>query len=202
MRDVIKLYNECVRDLKNIGIDIPTEKITEVFVNGRMTRAYGKTYRRKVNGDFKYRIAIIPCVLDENVPSHVCRSIMYHEAIHTLEESWNHNKKFHEYCDLVEDCLGVKMGTYVNEEYMKEIKANTEIPQRRKQSISWEFMCDNFDCDIYGHVWRYKRMPKWMNYGFNSNTMTSRGAKCPHCHKNLTITRWSDKLETLPMYFD
>lgn len=94
------------------------------------------------------------------------------------------------------------MGTYVDSGYMEEIKANTEIPQRRKQSTSWEFMCDNFDCEKYGHVWKYKRMPKWMNHGFNSNDMTVRGAKCPYCKGKLTITRWSDKLNELPMYFD
>ena len=47
-----------------------------------------------------------------------------------------------------------------------------------------------------------KRMPKWMNHGFNSNSMTARGVKCPYCGGKLTITRWTDKLNVLPMYFD
>jgi hypothetical protein len=173
MRDVVKLYNECVRDLKNIGIDIPTEKITEVFVNGRMTRAYGKTYRRRVNGDFKYRIAIITCVLDENVPSHVCRSIMYHEAIHTLEEAWNLNKKFHEYCVLIEDCLGVKMGTYVVEGDMAEIKTNTITPQRRKLDYKWEYHCPKCGGKI-----KEKRRPSDLAYYPRTHEINYCCSKC------------------------
>ena len=161
MRDVTKLYKECVRDMLNLGIDVPTHKIKKVFVNGRMTRAYGKTYRKydRLNNDYYFEIAIIPCVLDENVPSHVCRSICYHELIHTIDGCFAHNKKFHYYCDLIEDCLGVKMGTCVDKGYMQEIKANTEIPQRRKLEYKWEYKCPK--CD---RVYKDKRKPKYLKY--------------------------------------
>ena len=175
MRDLIKLYNECVRDMKNLGIPVDTNKIRKVFVNGRMSRAYGKTYRKwdSYESEHYFEIAIIPCVLDENVPSHVCRSICYHEILHTLDGCFAHNKKFHNYCDLIEDCLGVKMGTYVDKGYMAEIKANTITPQRRRLEYKWEYHCPK--C---GHVYRDKRRPNGLAYYPSTNEINYCCGKC------------------------
>ena len=165
MRNVEQLYKECVRDMKNLDIPVDINKIRKVFVNGRMSRAYGKTYRKwdNINSEHYFEIAIIPCVLDENVPSKICRSIMYHEAIHCIDGCFAHNQKFKYYCDLIEDCLGVKMGTYVDKGYMKEIEENTIIPQRRKLEYKWEY-----ECPKCGKIYKDKRKPKYLKY--NPNT--------------------------------
>ncbi len=202
MRD-LQYYGKLVEDeLAVIGLVSP--KPIRYEASNRLTRAWGNctTYRNKPYTLIK----VATWMLADDIPEKQLRQLLAHEICHSVDENKSgHKGRWLEFAELVSDCYDMDIQQYVtNEEReaVQNVQAYQEMVAKRKNNISWEFMCDNFGCRKYGHVWKYKRMPKWMNRGFNSNSMTVRGAKCPYCGGKLTITRWSDKLNELPMYFD
>ena len=203
---LIEYGRNCEEELKVIGLILP--KPVKYEITNRTTKCWGKCITCP-SWDYII-IRISGWLLDDEIPEKTLHQNILHELAHGVDENKHgHKGKWLEYAELISDCYVVDIKRLVTDEQRDSVK-DTETYQKnvvakrqtRSNNVSWEFICDNYDCEIYGHVWKYKRMPKWMNYGFNSNTMTSRGAKCPRCHKNLAITRWTDKLNELPMYFD
>lgn len=146
-RDLIKLFNECKEELD--VLDIPySDKIVAVKENSRFTRCYGRCDR--TNG--KYTIQIASFILDDSLDDRCCKSVIMHELVHTIDGCFNHGAKFQSYMDLIADCYGLKMGTYVDREYSQKVADAGLAPKRRKQRSYWVIGCNN--C---GAKWNSKR---------------------------------------------
>lgn len=205
MRD-LQYYGKLVEDeLAVIGLVSP--KPIRYEASNRLTRAWGNctTYRNKPYTLIK----VATWMLADDIPEKQLRQLLAHEICHSVDENKSgHKGRWLEFAELVSDCYDMDIQQYVTNEEREAVKCTQgyqdmlEKRRNRQNNVSWEFMCDNFGCEKYGHAWKYKRMPKWMNHGFNSNSMTVRGVRCPFCKGKLTITRWTDKLNVLPMYFD
>ena len=203
---LIEYGKNCEEELRVIGLILP--KPVKYEITNRTTKCWGKCVTCP-SWDYII-IRVSGWLLDDEIPERTLHQHVLHELAHGVDENKHgHKGKWLEYAELISDCYAVDIKPLVTDEQRDSVK-DTETYQKnvvakrqtRSNNVSWEFMCYNYCCEKYGHAWRYKRMPKWMNHGFNSNDMTARGAKCPYCKGKLTITRWTDKLNVLPMYFD
>lgn len=201
---LIEYGKNCEEELKVIGLVLP--KPVKYEITNRTTKCWGKCITCP-SWDYII-IRVSGWLLDDEIPEKTLHQHVLHELAHGVDENKHgHKGKWLEYAELISDCYAVDIKRLVTPEQRNSV-ANTETykqnvisKQRRKQSISWEFMCENINCVEYGHVWKYKRMPKFMKGGFNPNTMTANNGNCPFCHKPVSITRWTDSLDSLPMVY-
>lgn len=84
MKNLMKLYNECVCECENVGIEIGC--IMDITVNTRAKRRWGQTSLR--NG--KYYISISSALLEDNVDDMAAKDTIMHEILHTCKGCFNH----------------------------------------------------------------------------------------------------------------
>lgn len=202
---LIEYGRNCEEELRVIGLILP--KPVKYEITNRTTKCWGKCVTCP-SWDYII-IRVSGWLLDDEIPERTLHQHVLHELAHGVDENKHgHKGKWLEYAELISDCYAVDIKRLVTDEQRDSVK-DTETYQKnvvakrqtRSNNISWEFMCENINCSHYGHVWKYKKMPKFMAYGFNANTMTANSGSCPYCHKNITITRWTDTLEKLPMTY-
>ena len=132
---LIQLYNECLNELKSIGIDIIcNKKIGEININlaKRKAKRYGcckqskpvitcyhieyRNHRRiKVYDAFlKHDIEISKWVLDLN--DDIIKNTIMHELIHCLPYCNNHGKEFKYYANFINERLGYQIQRLGNRE--------------------------------------------------------------------------------------
>ena len=131
-----KLYNECIKELKSIGINMEdSKKIGEITISlaKRKAKRYGcckqseplstyyhieyRNHRRvKVYDVFmKHDIEISKWVLDLN--NDIIKNTIMHELIHCLPYCNNHGKVFKKYADFINKMLGYKIERLGNREH-------------------------------------------------------------------------------------
>lgn len=77
---------------------IPYRKITDISVNKRLSKAWGRCIKDAETGNFSIELREV--VTDENITAEKgIMSIILHEVIHTCEGCWNHGIKFNSYGD-------------------------------------------------------------------------------------------------------
>ena len=200
MRDLQELF-ERAKDYMD-AIDVPYGEIVSVKVNGRYKNKYGTCRGFYQNGKKVYEIQIAKFLLSEKITDDkVVLSTICHEICHSIEGCMNHGAKWHYWMDLVADCYDLDNGRCVSKERVQKVVDAGVAPKHNRRAKTWEFQCENIHCKEYGYVWKYTRMPKFMKGGFNPNTMTANNGNCPFCHKPVTITRWTDGLDKLPMVY-
>lgn len=110
MRDLQKVFNNCITMMDEIGIDYG--KITEIKVNTRATQRWGqcrhKFVGRDANGNPKYNnsINISSILLDERVPIESLQNTIIHEILHTCPGCQNHGPNWKRRADKVKRELG------------------------------------------------------------------------------------------------
>ena len=198
MRDLQELF-ERAKDYLDV-IEVPYSKDIEwIKANSRYTRRYGNCawhYDNK-KGRRVFQIQIASFLLSEEITDDkVVLSTIIHELIHTCEGCQNHGAKFHYWGDLVTDCYGIEITTYVSDERAAKVREAGVAPKRKSVSYNWAFNCEN--C---GREWKYKKMPKFMQWGFNPSTMTASGGKCPFCKKAVHILEYTNRIQNLPLVY-
>jgi len=110
MRDLQKVFQNCITMMDEIGIDYG--KITEIKVNTRATRRWGQCCHnptgRYENGYPVYTnsINISAILLDERVPIEALQNTIIHEILHTCPGCQNHGPNWKRRADKVKRELG------------------------------------------------------------------------------------------------
>lgn len=117
MKNLNKLFEDCMMELKSINIDV-SNKITEVKVNGRLRTTMGMCYRN--NRTKTYSIAINPALLADSADEMEVKDTIIHEILHTCPNSFNHGYEWKLRADKVNRKLGYHVSTYANR---KEVEA-------------------------------------------------------------------------------
>lgn len=168
MRDLQKYANECINDMKVLGIKVPY--IKEFKVNKRAKSRYGQCQR--INGGYSINICVD--LLDEECPLGALKETLYHEIIHTLPRCFNHGEEFKRYAGMVNKAYGVNVSRCSTKEekygivYAKKLeeKAVANAVVRRYQLYCPS--CNEIVADRIG-----QRSPKWFAHANRYS--------CRHC---------------------
>lgn len=106
MKDLNRLYVECVNEMLSIGMDI-SDRIIRVSVNKRLSRALGRCI---VSGR-AYAIEVQPCMLADDVDERTTKNTIMHELIHTCPGAFNHGPEFQRRARRVNSLLGYSVST-------------------------------------------------------------------------------------------
>ena len=137
MKDVQKLFNECVMEMESIGMDIST-RILEVKVNSRLSRALGRCgiVYRTMEGGAWYRIEIQPNMLADGIADRVPKNTLMHELIHTCPGCMNHGYEFQRRAEAVNRKLGYNIHTTTNSESLEAAGV-----QLKRKSANYRIVC-------------------------------------------------------------
>ena len=89
MKDLMKLVEECKKDLSSIGI--PYRQVQNWSINQRSLRRWGQC--RKVR-DGVFNINISVRLLDDNVDDQAAKDTIAHELLHTVEGCLGHKGRW------------------------------------------------------------------------------------------------------------
>ena len=150
------LYNECILELKSVGIDITDENI-DIKIALRNTKRYGcckcenpikssliKEKRgRKIIGKYQkfenYHIEISKWVmlLDEKI----IKNTIMHEIIHCLPSCNNHGKQFKDYANYINKKLGYNITRLGNK--LDDYKTSNLSIQMLHKQYKYKITCKN-----------------------------------------------------------
>ncbi len=97
MKNLFKLFNECVAEIINCGFD--TGYVKSITSNSRFTRRLGQTsivndYYSWDDSRRRFDIEISDKVLTDEYPTIYTKEVILHELIHTLPGCFNHGEQF------------------------------------------------------------------------------------------------------------
>lgn len=154
-----KIYNECVQELKSIGIDISnSDKIgtIDISISKRNNKRYGCCKQEEPDSSSKYiervgrkriikyakfnkhHIEISPWLLE--LDEDIIKNTIIHEIIHCFPNCNNHGIQFKKYAQYINDKLGYNISRVGNkkEDY---IKSNVEY--KEKEQYNYHIKCTN-----------------------------------------------------------
>ena len=144
MKNLIKLFNECVEELKRINMDISND-IVDVKVNGRLSRSLGRcVYNRRYG---TYTIEINPCMLADSVEVKTTKDTIIHELIHTCPGCMNHGYEWKRRGDRVNRILGYNIARCAEADGL--VAAGVELKTREFKYA--------LECPSCGSQWKYRR---------------------------------------------
>ena len=158
-------YNQCVEELKSIGIDIQeTRKIgtIDISISKRNNKRYGcckqedpdtktkyieKVGRRKIVKYEKFNkhyIEISPWVLE--LDEEIIKNTIMHEIIHCLPNCNNHGEYFKKYAQYINETLGYNISRVGNK---KEDYQKSNIEYKEKEQFNYHIQCTNCGQSFY-----------------------------------------------------
>ncbi len=164
---LVKIYRECIEELKNIGINF-TNKEIDIKLSNRAKKRYGcckpeipdERYKKierkgfkfiiKYDNYKKYTIEVSNWVLDLN--EDIIKNTIIHELIHCKPYCTNHGAEFKKYANIVNDKLGYTISRVGNKKEDFE-KNNKEY--REGNDYKYKIQCK--EC---GQVYYRKRLNK------------------------------------------
>lgn len=161
------LYNECLNELKSIGINLEEKDIGKIDISfaKRKTKRYGcckqeepdKTtaYRQKRIVHYrkynKHHIEISKWLMDLN--DDIIKNTIIHEMIHCLPDCNNHGKEFKKYSKLINEKLGYNISRLGNKKEDYE-KSNVEF---KEENLKYKYV---IVCEKCGLIYYRQRMAK------------------------------------------
>lgn len=115
---LIRLYNECINELKSIGIDVLSKDVGEIDI--KLTYRAKKRYGccKQENPDKRYlkkcHIEISNWVM--NLNEKIIKNTIMHEIIHCLPNCNNHGEYFKKYANYINQKLGYNISRLGNKE--------------------------------------------------------------------------------------
>lgn len=100
MKDLQKIFKECLRECDALGIEYGA--IVEVTVNTRAKQRWGQT-RRRIDG---FHINISAVLLRDDVSDEAVKDTVMHEILHTVDGCLNHKYKWKAMADKVNKAYG------------------------------------------------------------------------------------------------
>ena len=105
MKDLQKIFEDCLAELASIGIT--PEPITDVSVNSRAKKRWGQASRNNARGTWS--ISISDRLLDDSVPDEAARNTMIHEILHCVDGCTGHTGKWKALADICNEKLGTRI---------------------------------------------------------------------------------------------
>lgn len=120
MKNLRKLYCECVSEALSIGLDI-SDKVVSISVNPRLSRALGRCVQSwdAWNRCYIFKIEIQPNMLADGLEDRVPKNTIMHELIHTCKGCFNHGPEFQSRAGIVNRRLGYNVHTTSDSEQLK-----------------------------------------------------------------------------------
>ena len=164
MKDLNKLYEECMEELTRINMDF-SNKIVRVSVNGRLRTTLGVCNRDRRTG--KFTIDINPALLADNVNDMEVKDTIIHEMIHTCPGCFNHGYEWKRRADRVNRMLGYHVSRTASRADMEA--ANVKV---KREEFKYALEC--VEC---GSQYKYNRWGKALE---NPSRY-----RCGKCHGDL-----------------
>ena len=164
MKNLNKIYHECLMDVHNLGIN--TGKIRSVTVNTRAKKRWGQT---KKNADGSFDININASLLADTTDDWATKNTVAHEILHTCRDCFDHKETWQRYANRM------------NEAYGYNIKRTTSAAEKGLESVgrvrneTYKYI---ITCNCCGGKSYYKRMskavqhPEWFRCGRCNGTLT------------------------------
>lgn len=162
MKDLRKLYQECLKELDDIGIKYG--KISIIKENSRLTRTWGYCKRLPYPShsweDNRYEINISSRLLSDDVDDVHVKDTIIHEILHTCKNSLNHGAEWK------------RLANIVNEHYPQyNIKTRTSSSEKKiDDDIEFKYI---IECSSCHHQWKYRKKTKVVKF--------CEALKCPLC---------------------
>lgn len=118
MKNLNRLYLECVSEAQSAGLDI-SDRITGIEVNSRLSRALGRCCARYGLGGYVYRIEVNPCMLADGIEDMIPKNTIMHELVHTCPGCMNHGPEFQRRALMVNRKLGYHVSTTTDGEALE-----------------------------------------------------------------------------------
>lgn len=146
---LLKLYNECIDELKSIGIDMNDSNVGQIFIKitNRSNKRYGVCKQEEPDKKYMYKerrgrriltkcnkykihhIEISKWVME--LDDYIIKNTIIHELIHCIPFCSNHGQEFKKYANIINRKLGYNITTVGNKkddykksniEYIEEVK--------------------------------------------------------------------------------
>ena len=157
---LLKLYNECIDELKSIGIDVMAKDVgsIDIKLSNRSKKRYGcckqenpdKNFCKRVrkrkriilecNRFEKHHIEISSWVMELN--EDIIKNTIMHELIHCMPYCNNHGKQFKIYANTINQKLSYNISRLGNKEL--DYKASDIELVEKKPNYKYEIICK--DC--------------------------------------------------------
>lgn len=110
MRNLQKIYYECVQECKNAKIPIRDNKVIKIgLMTDELEDFYGVCYKELNNEGFS--IYINPLLFNENCNIKELKETIIHELIHTCSRCWTHGKTWMKYANIMNNKYSYELTT-------------------------------------------------------------------------------------------
>ena len=148
MKNLEKLYQECINECSEIGIEYGN--IIKVSVNSRAKKRFGQC--RRIGG--QYEISISKELLDDNLVDRCVKATIFHEIAHTVDGCFNHGDEWLKVIDLINDCYGYDIKRTASRE-------DRGLPNIEDEDMNYKYI---FECDGCGQVIKRTKMSKFVKH--------------------------------------
>jgi len=158
------LYNECIKELKSINIDILNNEIGEIkiTISKRSNKRYGCCKQELPNKDTKYyeiigrrryiryakykkhTIEISKWVME--LDERIIKNTIIHEIIHCMPYCNNHGKQFKEYAKYINNKLGYNISRIGNKQ---EDFEKSNVKYNEKVKYNYKIVCEKCMQNFY-----------------------------------------------------
>lgn len=194
-----QLYQECIKELKNIGIDMqdkPKIGNIDIKIATRANKRYGCCKQENPNKNYKvvqkrgyhrsiryekfrdHHIEISSWVMELN--DNIIKNTILHELIHCIPYCNNHGTEFKKYATYINQKLGYQITTRGNK---KEDYQASNLTYQEENDYKYKIVCEKCGQEIYR-----KR--------FNKNLIQK--YRCAKCRRKAKVSR--DKRSTVSNY--
>lgn len=163
--EIQELYNQCINELKTIGIDFNnTNQIgkIDISISKRNNKRYGcckqekpdKSYKTIIKKGWhktikyekfdKHHIEISPWVMELN--EQIIKNTIIHELIHCIPYCNNHGKEFRKYAIYINEKLGYNISRTGNP---KEDYEKSNLEYNELQVYKYKIMCQKCGQEFY-----------------------------------------------------
>lgn len=158
-----RLYKECLKELRGIGIDVERKvKHVDIKISKRKNKRYGvcigenpdkstmyieKTRNHKVIKYAVYNIhhiEISPWVME--LEESIIKNTIIHEIIHSFPYCNNHGREFKKYSKYINQKLGYNISTVGNK---KEDYEKSNIEYKEDKKYNYKIQCEGCGQTIY-----------------------------------------------------
>jgi len=168
MYDLIKTTEECIMELKAIGIPIRDDKISSISPVPLGSNDHIGYCRVTPDGGFQ--IGIWEEMLASNIQLNILKGLICHELLHTCDGCMNHKGKFHRFSRKIDKHYDYGMMTDDDDYLHPERPVLTRL-----QCPKCKYIC------IYRNGETYKKIIKLAD--ISENLLP----RCPYCHTVMTF---------------
>lgn len=181
-----RLYNNCIKELKDIEIDISEIGKVDINISNRAKKRYGCCKQAEPDNNFKTitRVGFRRIIKYEKFNKHnieisswvmklnddIIKNTIMHEIIHCFPYCNNHGAEFKKYANLINKKLGYNITRVGNKQIDYQ---NSNIESNEKEEYKYKI-----ECKKCGQVFYRKR--------YNKNLTTR--YRCGKCGGKLTLS--------------